>query len=128
MAYERFVSKSVRRAGPFLSMRPDGRIRFNLDATNKLLSLGISRLDLLWDKANGRLAFRAAASDDGLAYKLSVSRQQNSADVSVRAFIKYIGLSLTEKVDLPLEWNGSQKMFEAKLPHEVRRKSLTHKR
>lgn len=120
MGYERFVSKSVRRSGPFLSLRPDGRIRFNLDATKRLLNLHVSRVDLLWDQGNRRLAFRVAPDDDELAYKLSVSKEQNSSDVAVKAFMKHVGISLTEKIDLPLEWNSAQKMFEAKVPDEVR--------
>jgi hypothetical protein len=128
VAYEKFISKSVRRSGPFISMRPDGRIRFNVDATRRWLNHGISRVELLWDKGNGHLAFRAAPDHDHLAYKLSVSKEQNFADVGVKAFMRHIGFPSAKKTDVPLQWNEAERMFEAKIPHEFRAKGAPRRR
>ena len=121
VAWEKFKSKSIRRMAPFVSVRTDGRMRFNSDATKKLLSLGVLRLDLLWDRDRGRVGFRPAPEDDRSAYKLTFSRAQNSADIAVKAFLKHAGYVLKEKLDLPLEWDEKEGMFEAKFPRAGRK-------
>ena len=105
-------------------MRPDGRIRFNLDATRRWLSLGITRVELLWDKRNGRLAFKAAPDADHLAYKLSVSKEQNFADVGVKAFMKHIGFPSAKKTALPLHWSEAERMFETKIRMNFGKRTL----
>jgi hypothetical protein len=114
VAYQRFTRKSVRRTAPFLSIRPDGRVRINSDATKKWLIGSVSRIELLWDNGKRRIAFKRAPDDDDLAYKLSFSKEQNSADVALKAFMKHTGVSSATKIDIPLEWNDAGQMFEAK--------------
>jgi hypothetical protein len=116
MAYEKFGSKSTRKNGPTATLRPDGRIRLNSDATLKFRGLGATRVYLLWDKQRERIALQVASEDSDSSYKLTFSEAQNSTDIGAKAFIKHIGLTLNTKLDMPLEWNQKAKMFEGKLP------------
>jgi hypothetical protein len=121
MTFEKFDRKSSRKTGPSLSVRTDGRMRLNAEATRKLLDLGITRLDLLWDRKGARIGLKRAPDDDQTSYKLTFSKEKNSADLAVKAFFRHIELQPKTKIDLALEWNEVEEMFQAKLPKDYRK-------
>jgi hypothetical protein len=121
MAFEQFVSKSTRKHYPSMAIRPDGRLRLNSDATAMVRGLGVNRIQLYWDKERRRIGLKAAPDNDASSYKLTFSGQQNSIDIGAKAFIRHIGLELTQKLDTKLEWNEGEQMFQAKLPRNGNR-------
>jgi hypothetical protein len=83
--------------------------------------LGFTRIDLFWDKEHRRIGLKGAPDNDASSYKLTFSKQQNSIDIGAKAFSKHIGLKdLTERIDVKLEWNEGDQMFQAKLPKSLR--------
>ena len=124
MAYQVYESHSTRKHTPTLGIRPDGRFRLNSDATLAMQEMEFERVQILWDGANHRLAFRKAAPNDHKAFKLTFSRQQNNADIAARAFLKDIGWSAKTRVDVALEWDGDQGLFEATIPKRALKQQL----
>jgi len=123
MVYQKFEGKSFRKGRPTLAIRQDGRMRLNSDATLQAREKGVERVYILWDKQRRKLALQKATVADGSSYKLTFSTKQNSIDIGAKAFLKHIGWNSSVPVDLPLEWNETEKMFEAKLPRNLKSES-----
>src|SRR4051794_9339082 len=116
MAYEKFEPRKVRKVGSTITIRSEGRLRFNAEATSCLRTQEVERLSLFWDKHARKIGLQPASHDDKASYKLSFSKEQNSADLAAKSFLKHIGWPTDESVDAPLEWNQKLKIFEAKIP------------
>jgi hypothetical protein len=91
-------------------------LRLNSDATLKFRGVGATRVYMLWDEKRKRIAIQVAPEDSSSSYKLTFSEAQNSADIGAKAFLRHVGVSIETKVDLALEWNQKDQMFEARLP------------
>lgn len=117
MGYERIVSQSRRKTGPTLVIKANGKFRLSAEATTQFRDAGARRVAILWDKQKRKLALQVASNDDRSAFSLSYSKNQNSADIGAKAFVTGIGWPADGKnIDVLLEWNDNDKMFEGKVP------------
>lgn len=117
MAYQVFERSAVRVVKPALSVMPDGRIFLNAAATRVFLEARVRSVLLLWDKANHRLALKAAEKGDQNAYAVSISRGRLGS-ISAKSLLSYIGWSAPKRAVLIAEWNEKGKMFEVTLPSQ----------
>jgi hypothetical protein len=115
MAYEVFKRTKVRVDAPAIAIVPDGRIALNTALLRVLKAAGVESVLLLWDKANRRIAGRAAPKNDRNAYAVS-SSSSSSASIRAKQFLTYIGWNAATRETMPVTWNDSEKMFEAELP------------
>ncbi|SRR6266851_4715720 len=118
MAYEVFRRTGVRVEAPTLSIVPDGRIAINAAAARILAEAGVKSALLLWDKANHKVAIKAAQKGDKNAYSVSLAPDSHSGHIRAKAFLSYIGWSAHQREMLPATWNEREKMFEITLPSE----------
>ena len=116
MAYELFKRTGVRVESPTLSIVPDGRIWINAAATRILVEAGVKAVLLLWDKANHKVAVKAAPKGDKNAYAVSLTPHSHSGSLRAKAFIAHIGWSAPTREMLPAAWNQKERMFEVTLP------------
>lgn len=122
MGYEVFKRTSIRADKPALSVTPDGRIFLNASAVRVFLEARVRSALLLWDKANHRLALKAAEKGDQNAYAVSINRGRFGS-MSAKSFFSYIGWNSHRRVVLPAVWNGREKMLEVTLPSQYIRPS-----
>jgi len=118
MAYEVFKRTAVRVEEPSLSLVPDGRIALNAAAVRILTEAGVKSVLLLWDKANNKVALKAAAKSDKNSYAVSIVRDSHSGSLRAKSFLGHIGWSAPKRTMLPATWNEKDKMFEITLPQE----------
>jgi DTW domain-containing protein YfiP len=118
MAYEVFKRTGVRVESPALSIVPDGRISINAAAARLLVEAGIKWVVLLWDRANHKMAVKAAQKGDKNAYAVSLSPERYSGSLRAKAFVAHIGWSAPRRQMLPATWNEKEKMFELTLPEK----------
>ena len=118
MAYETFERTTVRVEEPALTVAPigDGRIALNAAACRLLKQSGVKMVKILWDKATCGIALQAARKSDTDAYSIAFGPQGNSASLSGKSFLRYIGWSSDRRQILPAKWDERQKMLEATLP------------
>jgi hypothetical protein len=118
MAYEVYERTAIRVDEPSISLVPDGRMAFNAAAVRILLQAGVKSVLLLWDKANCRVALKAAAKGDRNSYAVSVVQDHHSAGLRAKSFFAHIGWVAPKRTMLPATWNEKGKMFEITLPKE----------
>ncbi|MEO8594547.1 MAG: hypothetical protein ABI759_14620 [Candidatus Solibacter sp.] len=120
MAYDRIESQSRRKAGPTLVIRAEGKLRLSAEATSRFREAKATRVSILWDKQRRKIALQIAEDDDGTAFRLSYSKTQTSADIGARTFLTTIGWPQDAgSIDVPLEWNAEENMFEGRLPKKI---------
>lgn len=127
MPYEVFESKSTRQGGPTISIRPDGVMRFNSDATAILKKMGTSRVLLLWDREKLKLAIDPAQMNDERSYKVTYSRHRAASGFAAKAFAKHIGWKGTCSVALPMRV-GREHLFEVDVPAKYLKSEMLRKR
>lgn len=106
----------MRVESPALSIVPDGRIMVNAAAVRILITTGIKSVLLLWDRANLKIAVKAAQKADQNAYAVTVVPGGHSGSIRARGFISHIGWKATRRQMLPAVWNERDRMFEVSLP------------
>jgi len=118
VAYKTFERTNVRVEDPALTIAPirDGRIALNAAACRLLKQAGVKTVNILWDKATCGIALQAAGKHDPDAYSVAFGPSGNSASLSGKAFLRYIGWSSDLRQIVPAKWDGHQKMLEATLP------------
>jgi hypothetical protein len=115
MAYEVFKRTAARVDAPTVSIVPDGRMTVNAAAVRVLREYGITAVLLLWDRANHKVAIRAAGKGSKNAFAVSVSRG-HSGSIRAKSFFSHIGWKAQHRERLPATWNGEERMFEITLP------------
>jgi|HubBroStandDraft_1064217.scaffolds.fasta_scaffold37568_6 hypothetical protein len=118
MAYEVFTRTSVRVEEPSVSLVPDGRMALNAAAVRILKGAGVKSVVLLWDKANNRIALRAAGKGDKNSFAVSTVRDSHSGSLRAKSFLGHIGWNAPKRTLLPATWNEKDRMFEITLPQE----------
>ena len=118
MAYEVFKRTAVRVEQPSLSLVPDGRIAFNAAAVRVLTGAGVKSVLLLWDRANRKVALKAASKGEKDCYAVSIVKGTYSGSLRAKSFLSHIGWSAPKRTMLPATWNEKEKMFEITLPLE----------
>jgi hypothetical protein len=118
MAYEVFKRTGVRVESPALSIVPDGRITINAAAARCLSQAGVKAVVLLWDRADHKMAVKAAPKGDTNAYAVSLSPDRHSGSLRAKAFIAHIGWRAPKRERLLATWNEKEKMFELTLPEK----------
>ena len=114
MAYEVFRKTRVRSGAPAISIVPDGRIGLNATAVRILVGAGIKSVNLLWDKANHKIAVKAAHKSDKDSFAVSVTAK-SSGSIRAKSFINHIGWA-AKRETLPATWSEKDGMFEVVLP------------
>lgn len=114
MAYEVFQRTAVRVEKPTLAVTPDGRIALNAAAFRIFKKAGVLSVLLLWDRANYKLALKAAPKADKNAYAISANRQ--SGTLAGKLFLGYIGWSAPKRILVDAVWNEKEKMLEVTVP------------
>jgi hypothetical protein len=117
MAYEVFERTGARVEEPSLSLAPDGRITFNAAAVRILIEAGVKSVLVLWDRANSKVALKAAAKSDKNSYAVSLT-DRHSGSLRAKSFFSHIGWNAPKRMMLPAIWIEKDKMFEITLPHE----------
>lgn len=118
MAYEVFTRTSFRVGEPSISLTPDGRIGLNAAAGRILMEMGVKAVLLLWDRANSRMALKAATRDDKNSYAVSIPSGKNRASIRARSFLTHVGWNAPTRISLPATWNEKNRMFETLLPRK----------
>ena len=116
MAYEVFKRTGVRVESPTLSLVPDGRITINAAAVRILTHAGVKAVLLLWDKANNKMALKAASRADRNTYAVSIAGETRSGSLRAKTFLAHIGWNAPDRERLPAVWDEKEKMFEVSLP------------
>ena len=127
MAYEVFESKSTRQGGPTISIRPDGVMRLNSDATAILKKMGTSRILLLWDREKLKLAIDPAQTNDERSYKVTYSKYRGASGFAAKAFARHIGWKGAGSVALPMRV-GHEHLFEMDVPAKHLKSQTIRKR
>ena len=127
MAYEVFKRTGTRVKSPTLSITPEGRIVINAAAARIFVSLGIKSVLLLWDRANRKLALKAARKGDKNAFAMSIASPGHSGSLRAKSFLSHIVWSARKRETIPATWNEREEMLEAVLPIEHLEKSRTPK-
>jgi hypothetical protein len=117
MGYEVFTRTGVRVESPTVSLVPDGRITINAAAVRILIQAGVKTVLLLWDKANNRMALKAASRADKNTYAVSMTGH-HSGSLRARLFLVHIGWNAPNRQTLPAVWDEKEKMFEVSLPSQ----------
>lgn len=118
VAYEIFRRTTARVETPALALTIDGRMALNAAAVRVFVSSGIASVLLLWDKANNRLALKAAQKNDKNSYAVSMGRDSHSGSLRAKAFLSHIGWKAPKRLLLPAVWNEKERMLEVDLPAE----------
>jgi hypothetical protein len=116
MGYEVFQRTRIRVEEPAFSIVPDGRLAINAAACRILLEAGVKSVHLLWDRANQKLAAKAAPKNDKNAYAVSIG-SAHSGTIRAKAFMSHIGWDARTRATLPATWNEKEKMFEVTVPY-----------
>lgn len=116
MGYEVFKRTGARVETPTLSITPDGRIVPNAAAARVLKGAGARHVLLLWDRANHRLALKAAQRTNKNAFSVSLAPDGRSGGVRARSLLRYIGWNAPQRETLSAIWNEGEKMLEIELP------------
>jgi hypothetical protein len=115
MGYEVFKRTGIRVESPTVSLVPDGRITINAAAVRILIQAGVKTVLLLWDKANNRMALKAASRADKSTYAVSMTGH-HSGSLRAKLFLVHIGWNAPNRQTLPAVWDEKEKMFEVSLP------------
>ena len=118
MGYEVFTRTGVRVESPTVSLVPDGRITINAAAVRILIQAGVKTVLLLWDKANNRMALKAASRADKSTYAVSIAPGSHSGSLRAKLFLVHIGWNAPNRQTLPAVWDEKEKMFEVSLPSQ----------
>lgn len=116
MAYELYKRTSLRADSPSFTLSNGGRIGINAAAVRVMVEAGVKAVVLLWDKANNKIAIKAAPKNDENAYAVSLAPDNHSGNIRAKSFLAHIGWIAPNKLMLPAEWNEKEKMFELRLP------------
>jgi hypothetical protein len=117
MAYEVFKRTVTRAETPTLSLLPDGRITINAAACRIILGAHMKSALLLWDRANRKVALKAAAKGDRNAYAVTISRSR-SGTITAKSFLGHIGWNARKREMVSAMWNEKERTLEATLPSE----------
>ena len=109
-----FERSDIRVETPALSIVPDGRIAVNTAACRILTRARVKAVLLLWDKANQKVAIKAASRNDKNAYAVSITGN-HSGSIRAKAFVAHIGWNAQRQM-IPATWNEKDRMFEASIP------------
>src|SRR5438477_3737404 len=90
VGYEVIERSAIRVVKPALTLMIDGRILLNAAAARVFMEARVRSVLLLWDKANHRLALKAAQKTDQNAYAVSISRGRLGS-ISAKSLFSYIG-------------------------------------
>jgi len=115
MPYETFERTGVRVEEPSISIVPDGRIAINAAASRILLEAKVKSVLLLWDKANRKIALKAASPSDKNSFAVSLTGS-HSGTVRAKAFVDHIGWLGRPRETIRAEWNDKERMLEASIP------------
>jgi len=121
MAYEVFKRTGTRVESPTLSITPEGRIVINAAAARIFVGLAIKSVLLLWDRANHKLALKAARKGDKNAFAMSIAPPSHSGSLRAKSFLSHIGWNARKREMIPATWNDKEEMLEAVLPLEFMR-------
>ncbi len=94
----------------------------NAAAARLLIEAGVKSVLLLWDKANHKMAVKAAQKGDKNAYAVSLSPDKYSGSLRAKAFVAHIGWRAPRREMLLATWNAKEKMFELTLPEKYLRR------
>jgi len=86
-------------------------------AARALSEAAVKSVILLWDQANLKIAFKAAAKTDKNAYAVSIVKRTYGT-IRAKTFLKHIGWTASQAQTLPATWNPRDKMLEVSLPAE----------
>lgn len=129
MAYEVFDNKAARLGSPVLTITTDGRLMLNADAGDILRGVGARSAHLMWDADARKIALRPLIKPDSRSYKITLpSAHKRGMSITATAFLRHIGWPLSERVTLPVAWNGKEKILEAVLPKAEDQKQSVPKR
>lgn len=116
MSWEIFEERHQREGDiPGISIRPP-KVYFNKQAVNILKAREATALLLLCDKTpkdSWGIAFRISPRSEKRAYAITYMHGDSQASVSVKDFLKYVGI--TKSMRASLEWNDRNSQFEAKI-------------
>jgi hypothetical protein len=115
VAYELFERSSIRVDTPVLSVLPAGRLGLNAAACRLLKEADVKTVVILWDKANNKMAIKAASKDQRNAFSVSFGSDSHGT-LTIKSFLQHIGWHAPERQSLPTMWNATEKMFEVTLP------------
>jgi hypothetical protein len=118
MAYEVFQRTAVRVEDPTLSLVPDGRIALNAAATRLFREAGVKFVVILWDKANQKVALKAAPKGDKNAYAVSDASGRKAGSITAKSFLSHIGWRAPRRETLSASWNEKDKTLEITLPRK----------
>jgi len=118
MPYEVFQRSALRVEQPTLSIVPDGRLALNAAATRMFRAAAMKFVLLLWDKANHKVALKAARKGDKNAYAVSDASGRKAGTITAKSFLTHIGWSAPRRQTLPAIWNENDKTLEATLPRK----------
>lgn len=118
MAYEVFERTGARVEEPAISIVPDGRIALNAALARILANARVESVLLLWDKANNKVALKAASKSDKNAYAVSIVRGSYSGSLRAKSFLSHIGWIAPKRTMVPATWNEKEKIIEVILPSE----------
>lgn len=116
MAYERFDKRSVRLGEPSFTIRTDGRIRLNADATRLLAAKAVTHVWIFWDASRSKLALKPTNSRDKAAYKVVFSKTQNMSEIGAKAFIRHLGWNSPRPFSTSVTWNTKEALLEGVEP------------
>jgi hypothetical protein len=86
----------------------------NAAAVRILVAEEVKSVLLLWDKANRKIAIKAAPKGEKNAFAASIVRSTGA--IRAKAFVSHIGWASRHREKLPANWNATEKMFEITLP------------
>lgn len=118
MAYEVYERTKTRVDAPMLSITIDKRIVINAAAVRIFLEAGVRSVVLLWDRANHRVALKAAQKGDKNAYAVSITAGSHSGSLRAKSFLDYLGWKGRKREMIAATWNHKERMLEATVPLE----------
>jgi hypothetical protein len=118
MAYEVYERTGTRVETPTLSITLDRRLVINAAAVRVFVDAGVRSVLLLWDRANHRIALKAAQKGDKNAYAVSIAEGSSSGSLRGKSFLDRIGWKARKREVLPAIWNQRERMLEVTLPLE----------
>jgi hypothetical protein len=118
VAYETFQRKSIRVDIPTLSIVPDGRVAINAAACRLLIAAGVKTVMILWDKAAGKMAVKAAPKGEKNTFTITFAEDHHSGSFAAKSFLRHIGWNAPTRIMVQTAWSEKDKMFEVVLPSQ----------
>jgi hypothetical protein len=105
----------TRKRPPCVTVRTDGRLTFNAEASRALESAGLRRVRLFGDPSTGRVVLRAAAEDGPEVHLISYLKPrptQIRATLEARPFLVWIGYLKPQADERPSKATSALESFE----------------